>query len=165
MYCWAVFLLSLNNDLLWQIIQASSEWLTQLYDQYGSTVYLPLPWPSISPDLHFNVVKLGEGKVRSCLDTDIVSFNRYYMQCVTLCYNMVIPILLPQLLWIFVLLQLALHSVDASVHGNCTCDFTKHTHCTDEHDLHSGQESRPSGVWWGSYFTAYSYGEISFSGT
>ena len=61
MYCWAVFLLSLSNDLLWQIIQASSEWLTQLYDQYGSTVYLPLPWLSISPDLHFNVVKLGEG--------------------------------------------------------------------------------------------------------
>ena len=83
MYCWAVFLLSLINDLLWQIIQASSEWLTQLYDQYGSTVYLPLPWPSISPDLHFNVVKLGEGKVCSCLDTDIVSFNQYYMQCVS----------------------------------------------------------------------------------
>ena len=68
------------------------------------------------------------------------------MKYVTLRFPMVIPMLIPLLLCIFVLLQLALHSVDASVHGNRTCGFTQHTHCTDEHDLHSGQESRPSGV-------------------
>ena len=68
------------------------------------------------------------------------------MKYVTLRFPMVIPMLIPLLLCIFVLLQLALHSVDASVHGNCTSDFTKHTHSTDEHNLHSGQESRPCGV-------------------
>ena len=43
-------------------------------------------------------------------------------------------------------LQLALNSADDGVHGDCDCDSTQHSHCSDEHDLHTGQVSRPSGV-------------------
>ena len=64
----------------------------------------------------------------------------------------------------FFFLQLAVDSVDVIVHGNSDCDSAQHSHCPDEYDLHTGQESRSSGVWCGSYFTAHSHGEISFSG-
>ena len=57
------------------------------------------------------------------------------------------------------ILQLALSTVNADVHGDRDCDSPQHTHSTDEHDLHSGKESRPCGVRCGSYFTTYSYGE------
>ena len=60
--------------------------------------------------------------------------------------------------------QLAVNSADDDVHGDNDCDTSEHTYCTVEHDLHSGQESRPSGVRCGSYFTAHSHGKISFSG-
>ena len=43
-------------------------------------------------------------------------------------------------------LQLAVNSADDDVNGNCDCDSSEHTHCTVEHDLHAGQENRPSGV-------------------
>ena len=43
-------------------------------------------------------------------------------------------------------LQLAVNSADDDVYGNCDCDSSEHTHRTVEHDLHAGQENRPSGV-------------------
>ena len=44
------------------------------------------------------------------------------------------------------LLQLAVDSVDVIVHGNSDCDSAQHSHCPDEYDLHTGQESRSSGI-------------------
>ena len=41
-------------------------------------------------------------------------------------------------------LQLAVNSADDDVYGNCDCDSSEHNHCTVEHDLHAGQENRPS---------------------
>ena len=43
-------------------------------------------------------------------------------------------------------LQLAVNSADDDVNENCDCDSSEHTHRTVEHDLHAGQENRPSGV-------------------
>ena len=68
------------------------------------------------------------------------------------------------LFFTFFFLQLAVNSVDVIVHGNSDCDSSQHSHCPNEYDLHTGQESRSSGIWCGSYFTAHSHGEISFSG-
>ena len=43
-------------------------------------------------------------------------------------------------------LQLAVDCVDVIVHGNSDCDSSQHSHCPDEYDLHTGQESRSSGI-------------------
>ena len=43
-------------------------------------------------------------------------------------------------------LQLAVSSSNDGVYGNSVCDSAQHSHCTDEYNLHTGQESRPSGI-------------------
>ena len=51
-----------------------------------------------------------------------------------------------QLFFTFFFLQLAVDSVDVIVHGNSDCDSSQHSHCPNEYDLHTGQESRSSGI-------------------
>lgn len=61
--------------------------------------------------------------------------------------------------------QLAVNLTDAGIHGNRDCHPVKHPHCTDEHNVRTGQARRTPWVRCWSYFTAHPYGEISVSGT